>query len=120
MPFIIHYFNGSPMTHYELGDQLRVGRADRNDLQIDDATVSGEHAVIERGPEDEYQVRDLGSTNGVLYRGDKVECQVLQDGDFMTLGTHELQYVTVLPEPLQRTSRIKKSWIPGVFYTSDK
>lgn len=119
MPFIIHYFNGSPITHFELSDRLSVGRGDGNDLQIDDATVSTDHALIERLSEGAYQIRDLGSTNGVLYQGDKIDSQVLSDGDFLTLGTHELQYVSELPDPLLRTSRIKKSWIPGVFYTTD-
>lgn len=119
MPYIIHYFNGSPITHRELKETLTIGRADGHDLQIDDATVSGDHAIIECRREGGFQVKDLGSTNGVFYKGRKVESQELNDGDFITLGTHELQYVDILPEPLQRTSRIKKSWIPGVFYTSE-
>ncbi|EMI53538.1 FHA domain-containing protein [Rhodopirellula sallentina] len=46
-------------------EQLRIGRSDANDVVIDDASVSAQHAVLLRDPNDVWVVRDLNSTNGV-------------------------------------------------------
>ena len=45
------------------GDVLSVGSAPRNDLVLDDPTVSGFHLELARRPEG-VRVRDLASTNG--------------------------------------------------------
>lgn len=119
MPYIIHYHNGNAIAHRELGERLTIGRGDGNDLQIDDATISGQHAVIEQTDGGGFEIRDLDSTNGILYRGEKVRQRTLSDGDYVVIGTHDLQFVANLPEPLVRTTRIRKSWIPGIFYTSE-
>ncbi len=121
MPYIIHHYNGSAISHFFLEDQLTIGRKDSNDIQIDDSTLSGEHALIERiaerGAKGNFQVRDLESTNGVLYKGQKVKVKKLVDGDSIVVGTHDMEFVEELPEVLASTTKIKKSWIPGVYYT---
>lgn len=118
MPYVVHHHNGSAITHFELSDQLTIGRGDCNDVQIDDATVSTRHAVIELKENGECQIWDLESTNGVLYGGRKVRQQSLRDGEFVMIGTHDLQFVADLPEQIEQTAKIKKSWFPGVFYTA--
>ena len=117
MPYIIHHYNGSPIRNFVLKDTLTVGRRDNNAIQIDDPTLSAEHAVIERCADGGCQVRDLDSTNGVLYKGRKVKLKTLSDGDYIVVGTHDLQFVEMLPDTLMKTTKIKKSWIPGVFYS---
>ena len=118
MPYIIQHHNGSAITHIELRDKLTIGRSENNDLQIDDATISNSHAVIELRADGCCHIWDLDSTNGVLYGGRKIRQQQLRDGDFVMVGTHDLQYVSRLPDPAIETTKIKKSWIPGVFYTA--
>lgn len=51
---------------------FRVGRAPENDLVLEDATVSGQHAQIlyQSG---QFAVEDKGSTNGTYVNGAKVE-----------------------------------------------
>ena len=115
MPYIIHHYNGSPISHFALGETLTIGRRDGNDIQLDDLTLSGEHAIIERCADGGYQVRDLDSTNGVLYKGRVVKMQKLRDGDYIIVGTHDMQFVEQLPDTLSQTTKIKKSWIPGVY-----
>lgn len=118
MPYIHHQLNGSSICHYELGERLTIGRGSDNQLVIDDATVSAHHAAIEKVGEG-YQIRDLGSTNGVFVNGKRVPVSPIGVEDTIVVGTHDLQFVAQLSDALQRTLRIKKSWIPGVYYTAD-
>jgi len=62
-----------------------IGRGDENDLVVDDAQVSTHHCAIEmRGATP--MLRDLGSTNGTLFKGEKVSETALKDGDIFFLG----------------------------------
>lgn len=118
MSYIVHYYNGTAIQHFSLVTQLTLGRHEDNDIQIDDSTLSAHHACL-RLQHDACEITDLDSTNGILFNGKKVSQQLLSDGDRVTVGTHDLEYVSTLSEELERTTRIKKSWIPGVYYTED-
>ena len=118
MPYIQHQFNGATLCHYELAERLTIGRHPDNDISIDDATVSAHHAVIEKMPYG-YQIRDLASTNGLRVNGKKTELSTLQPGEPIIIGTHTLLLVENIPNNLHHTLKIKKSWIPGVYYTAD-
>ena len=66
---------------------LILGRGDDASIQIDDETVSREHcriAVVEDGS---VQLTDLGSTNGTIVNGQRVDSCVLQEGDKIQVGT---------------------------------
>lgn len=119
MPYLVHLYNGAPINHFYFDDVLTIGRKENNDIQIDDPTLSANHAVVERYREDAYRIRDLDSTNGVLYKGRKVLSHRLLDGDVVVLGTHDVKFVYGLPDQSDKTRKIKKSWIPGVYYTDD-
>lgn len=119
MPYLIHFHNGSAISHIELGEQLTIGRGTENALQVADATVSTEHARVERAADGSFHIRDMGSTNGVLFRGERIGEHRFVDGDYVTIGTHEFQFLETLPEPMQATAKIRKSWIPGIYYTTD-
>lgn len=118
MPYIHHQLNGASICHYELGECLTIGRSTDNQLVIDDATVSSRHAVIEKTDEG-YQIRDLDSTNGVFVNGKRVPSQRIKAGDTIVVGTHDLHFVDNISDALQKTLKIKKSWIPGVYYTTE-
>ena len=117
MPYIQHQFNGATVSHYELGEQLSIGRAADNHILIDDATVSGHHAVIEK-TDAGIQIRDLGSTNGIRVNGEKASSALITENDVIIIGTHTLSLIEHLSDELQKTLKIKKSWIPGVYYTA--
>lgn len=69
-----------------------IGRDQGNDIQIDEAGVSGQHARIRVKPnellEDETDVflEDLGSTNGSLVNDEQVERCQLKHNDVITIG----------------------------------
>jgi len=71
-----------------------LGRdADRCDLVINDASVSGKHAMVQVDPEaGRYGLLDLGSRNGTLLNGSKVEACALRDGDKVFLGETVLKF----------------------------
>jgi pSer/pThr/pTyr-binding forkhead associated (FHA) protein len=127
MLFLRHLVDGDPVSIYELRDlgelgggapgaRITIGRASHNTINVNDATASGEHAVIECTA-DGYCLKDLGSTNGVFVAGEKVETALLQNGDVVTIGTHVFEVADSPSVDLDKTAKIKKSWIPGVFYT---
>ncbi len=73
-----------------------IGRTTSTDLQIESNRVSREHAVISRdGPN--YRVRDLGSMNGTLLNGQRVEEAALVDGDILVIADVELTFVDQRP-----------------------
>ena len=71
---------------------LRIGRNPGNDIQPDDASVSGNHALITVTPsrymDDAMDVRieDLGSTNGTRINGTVVKKQLLKHSDMAHSG----------------------------------
>ncbi|MFT4036572.1 MAG: DUF3662 and FHA domain-containing protein [Thermomicrobiales bacterium] len=67
------------------GDTIRVGRAAGNDVVIDAAEVSREHAELRRHG-GTWKVHDLGSRNGTWVNGRKVTEAVLQPGDEIRFG----------------------------------
>ncbi|MBV9462740.1 MAG: FHA domain-containing protein [Verrucomicrobiae bacterium] len=72
-------------------DKLTIGRLPDNSIRLEDASVSGHHAVLSMN-QDEYSVRDLNSTNGTRVNGQKVVEAKLLNGDILTLGHIELRY----------------------------
>lgn len=68
-----------------------VGRGDGSQLVLDDPLVSRRHAcfVVD---EREVTVKDLGSTNGVLVNGTRVDdMQIVVPGDQITIGRHNAE-----------------------------
>lgn len=67
----------------------RIGRLEGNDIVLDDAKVSRNHAVIiDTGSS--FVITDLGSSNGVYALGQRVlPSATLTDGDHIRIGKHE-------------------------------
>lgn len=62
-----------------------IGRAEGNDLVVDDAQVSSHHCAVEMRA-GTPMLRDLGSTNGTLFKGERITETALKDGDIFFLG----------------------------------
>lgn len=74
------------------GDELVVGRSSESDLVLPQDEVSRKHArFVHRG--DHYEVHDLGSVNGTLVNGDRVDVHRLGVGDVITIEGFELTFV---------------------------
>ena len=116
MAFLRHWVNNCTVSFYELGEAITLGRSRQCHIQLDDGTISSEHFQLKPLGES-YEVEDMGSTNGILLNGKKVTSALLNPGDMIAAGTHEFEYLVELPNDLDKTQKIKKSWIPGVYYT---
>ena len=66
-----------------------IGRGPGNDLVLPVLSVSRQHAEIVQTP-DGVIIRDLGSRNGIVVRGERVAEHSLDEGAHVTLGDIEL------------------------------
>jgi pSer/pThr/pTyr-binding forkhead associated (FHA) protein len=90
-------------TEFELGGKrMIVGRSPETQIQIDDASVSSEHAAFELDSQG-FGIRDLASTNHVLVNGAEVLSSALKHGDRIQLGECELQFVVESRTPHAKT-----------------
>ena len=75
-----------------------LGRRPDNDIQIEDASVSGRHAQLLRQPSEylqghfDYHIEDLKSTNGTRINETSVRKQLLKHGDTIQVGKHTFLY----------------------------
>lgn len=72
-------------------DSISIGRKHGNDIQINDLTVSGRHALITKMGEHMY-VDDLGSTNGTLLNGARIAKSIIKHGDVIQVGNYQFTY----------------------------
>ena len=71
---------------------VNIGRAEYNDMQIPDDSVSSQHAKLTRR-EGVWVLTDLGSTNGTLVDGEKiVEDTPIAPGAFIRFGDVQLVF----------------------------
>ena len=93
MAKLVLSFNGETLREYELNQEtMTIGRKADNDIHIDNLAVSGKHAKILTILDDSF-IEDLDSTNGTFINGEQVSKHVLQNGEVIAIGKHELKYV---------------------------
>lgn len=73
-------------------ERMTIGRKSRNDIQIDNPAISGDHAAIVTILKDSF-LEDLGSTNGTLVNGQPVTKHFLRNNDVIEVGKYRLKYV---------------------------
>jgi hypothetical protein len=69
---------------------LVIGRGSEADLRINDPGISRRHAQIRvdaAGPQVQIDIVDLGSTNGIVVNGHRVQQAVLQEGSRIQIGS---------------------------------
>lgn len=69
-----------------------LGRSSKCDVQLDQESVSRNHARISRS-RSSYSIRDLGSTNGTYVNDDLVDEVVLRDGDQIKVGRTIFKFI---------------------------
>jgi general secretion pathway protein A len=80
-----------------------IGRTPDNDLQIDSKFISRHHCQLVTGSDGITVIEDLNSTNGILVQGKRVRRHTLRDGDIVSLGQHDLQFIDGQTEHLEHT-----------------
>ncbi len=91
---------------------VRIGRAQDNDIVLEEDAVSGNHARIDLIP-NEYMdglmdifIEDLDSTNGTFVNGAPVKRQQLQNFDTIRIAWTDFKLVTDKGEALSETAVI--------------
>jgi len=93
MPRLIVIMKASTPKQITLqAGQTAIGRAEQNQLTLDSPMVSRSHAVIETTGESAV-VTDLGSSNGTLVNGRRVQRHVLRNRDVIEVGDVQLRFL---------------------------
>jgi pSer/pThr/pTyr-binding forkhead associated (FHA) protein len=125
MALIIQTVDGVVVNRFDIDNSgLSIGRSADNQVQIDDSAVSTNHAVIvieeNSAGRKEYVIRDNGSTNGTFLNEQKVRQQPLRHKDVIRVGWNNFVFVDENERDHERTDKITKSWIPGIYYKESK
>ena len=70
-----------------------IGRSSKVDIQIDEDSISRNHAIIEKGEHD-FTIRDLQSTNGTYVNDRPIEEHHLRDGDQIKIGSTIFKFLS--------------------------
>ena len=73
-------------------DQFIIGRGSKSsDLPIKDGNISRKHAAVVRR-NGTYFIKDLGSTNGIDFKGMRIDNKRIDEGDIFHLCDYELRF----------------------------
>ncbi len=127
MAMVVQLHEGVAIKKFKLDKRvLRIGRDPDSDIFIDNTVVSSAHAVIEvtkdpqseEGPE--YYIEDLKSTNSTFVNDEKITRHKLKHNDMIRIGWNHFKFLDEPQGDPDKTSKIRKSWIPGVYYTEEE
>ncbi len=89
-PTLFLVYNGQryPVTK----DQFIIGRGSKtSDLPIKDGNISRKHAAVIRR-NGTFYIKDLGSTNGIDYKGMRIDNKRIDEGDIFHICDYELRF----------------------------
>ena len=89
---IVAYGGKTESQHDLVVGRLGIGRTRNNELRIRSRHISRHHAHI-INEADVSILEDLNSTNGVYVRSKRVRRRILNNGDVIQIGQHELIYI---------------------------
>ena len=93
MARLVLSLDGQLLAEYNMSrERYTIGRLPDNDIRIDNAAVSGHHALIINILNDSF-LEDLNSTNGTYVNGKIIKKHALQHGDVITVGHHALRFI---------------------------
>jgi hypothetical protein len=83
---------GDGTTYPIQAPMVQVGRADTNEIVLEDETVSRLHAVLQQGGCGTFSIQNRSDLNGTLVNHLPIETTTLADGDLITLGSTTLRF----------------------------
>ena len=83
---------GQLQGHHLAGDVLRIGRADGNDVVVDDLMVSRHHAELRSRDGGGFDIVDLDSLNGTYLNGSPVNRAPVAQFDLIGVGHSEFRF----------------------------
>ncbi len=93
MPKIHFVFPDGAEARFALeGDTFTIGRAEDNDMVIQDPRVSAHHLILKRSQSGNFIINDLGATNPTRVNGRAATLAELSDGDTLLLGDTFARY----------------------------
>ena len=108
-------------TIYPLLETTTIGRGSSNLIPLSDPTASRKHAKVHYY-EGSWVVEDLGSTNGIIFNGERLGKISLTPGDTFQIGKTSFSLVEreidEAEEPLQTTLEIVLFASTMAVYTS--
>ena len=127
MAALIQFKGNAEGVTLRLENQVsRIGRGPDNDITIHDELVSKHHAMIEARhvagdtAAFEYFIEDCGSTNGTFVNDQRIDSSQLKNGDVVRFGINHFRFVDDANDDLAATTKIHKTWIPGIYVSRKK
>ena len=77
-------------------ERVTIGRKPQNDIQIENPSVSGEHARIVTLLNSSF-LEDVGSTNGTSVNGNPIKKHILRNNDVIAIGKYTLTFINDAP-----------------------
>jgi len=74
------------------GPRATIGRSEDVECVLNDPNVSRRHAELQQVRGGDWEIRDLGSTNGIKVNGRRTSSAVLREGDQVTVGTTTFRF----------------------------
>jgi pSer/pThr/pTyr-binding forkhead associated (FHA) protein len=72
---------------------MTLGRSDDNAIVIDNTCISAHHAEFRSLPDSgDYEIIDLGSSNGISINGERINRSRLNNGDRISFGQISCRY----------------------------
>ncbi|MBT8339740.1 MAG: FHA domain-containing protein [Desulfatitalea sp.] len=126
MAMLVLTHEGLTIQTITLGQpRLTIGRHADCDIYLDDKLASKTHAVVEAQPHPDtkdrtdYFIEDLNSTNHTVVNGEPITRHQLRHADTIRIGKHVFKFIDESPQQGDKTTKLHKSWLRGVYYTKE-
>ncbi|ROR32155.1 FHA domain-containing protein [Inmirania thermothiophila] len=119
MAKLILTLDGAVIREYPLEKEtVSIGRRPGNDIQLNDLAVSGRHALVTHLRR--TYIEDLGSTNGTLVNGKRIRKTILEHGDVIQVGSHQITFLADSDQPYEPTMFLRAEYEPTMHLGADE
>lgn len=108
VPNLLFWLGDRVVERVSVHGALSVGREQDNDIVLNNLSVSRNHARITQDGE-KIIVEDLGSQNGIVFKGNKTQRAELSPGDEMQLGKYKVVYARHLSGEVESSAAPARS-----------